>query len=88
MVSHGKERHIGGVIGEVDKVRLQPFETFAGVESVVQSKNLTSLFLRNLKKKIASLKLIKTLSSVGLKSSSWRVLAQLKIASDYFESLN
>lgn len=35
MLSEGKERTIIGVIGEEDKARLQPFEAFPGVESVV-----------------------------------------------------
>ncbi len=35
MLSVGKERTIIGVIGEEDKARLQPFEAFPGVESVV-----------------------------------------------------
>ena len=35
MTSVGKERTIIGVIGEEDKARLQPFEAFPGVESVV-----------------------------------------------------
>ena len=36
MLSAGKERTIVGVIGEEDKARLQPFEAFPGVESVLQ----------------------------------------------------
>jgi 3-deoxy-7-phosphoheptulonate synthase len=35
MLSVGKERTIIGVIGEEDKARIQPFEAFPGVESVV-----------------------------------------------------
>ena len=35
MLSAGKERTIIGVIGEEDKARLQPFEAFPGVESVM-----------------------------------------------------
>jgi 3-deoxy-7-phosphoheptulonate synthase len=35
MLSVGKERTIIGVIGEEDKARLQPFEAFPGVESVL-----------------------------------------------------
>ncbi len=35
MLSVGKERTIIGVIGEEDKARLQPFEAFPGVESVM-----------------------------------------------------
>ena len=35
MLSIGKERTIIGVIGEEDKARLQPFEAFPGVESVM-----------------------------------------------------
>src|SRR3990167_2377695 len=35
MLSSGKERTIIGVIGEEDKARIQPFEAFPGVESVL-----------------------------------------------------
>ncbi len=50
MVSVGKERTIIGVIGEEDKARLQPFEAYPGVESVVQIQKPYKFVSREFKK--------------------------------------
>src|SRR3989338_8143919 len=50
MLSSGKERTIIGVIGEEDKARLQPFEAFAGVESVMPIQKPYKFVSREFKK--------------------------------------
>ena len=50
MLSAGKERTIIGVIGEEDKARLQPFEAFPGVESVMPIQRPYKFVSREFKK--------------------------------------
>ena len=50
MLSSGKERTIIGVIGEEDKARLQPFEAFPGVESVMPIQRPYKFVSREFKK--------------------------------------
>ncbi len=57
MLSVGKERAIIGVIGEEDKARLQPFEAFPGVESVVPIQKPYKFASREFKKEDSLIKL-------------------------------
>ncbi len=57
MLSAGKERTIIGVIGEEDKARLQPFEAFPGVESVVPIQKPYKFVSREFKKENSIIKL-------------------------------
>ena len=50
MLSAGKERTIIGVIGEEDKARIQPFEAFPGVESVMPIQKPFKFVSREFKK--------------------------------------
>jgi 3-deoxy-7-phosphoheptulonate synthase len=50
MLSVGKERSIIGVIGEEDKARLQPFEAYPGVESVMPIQKPFKFVSREFKK--------------------------------------
>ena len=50
MLSAGKERTIIGVIGEEDKARIQPFEAFPGVESVMPIQKPYKFVSREFKK--------------------------------------
>ncbi|HTL71482.1 MAG TPA: 3-deoxy-7-phosphoheptulonate synthase, partial [Candidatus Eisenbacteria bacterium] len=50
MLSIGKERTIIGVIGEEDKARLQPFEAFPGVDSVMPIQKPYKFVSREFKK--------------------------------------
>lgn len=57
MLSIGKERAIIGVIGEEDKARLQPFEAFPGVESVVPIQKPYKFASREFKKENSVVKI-------------------------------
>ena len=57
MLSSGKERTIIGVIGEEDKARLQPFEAFPGVESVVPIQKPYKFVSREFKKENSIIKI-------------------------------
>jgi len=57
MLSVGKERTIIGVIGEEDKARLQPFEAFPGVESVMQIQKPYKFVSREFKKENSIIKI-------------------------------
>ena len=57
MLSIGKERAIIGVIGEEDKARLQPFEAFPGVESVVPIQKPYKFASREFKKENSVIKI-------------------------------
>ena len=57
MLSAGKERTIIGVIGEEDKARLQPFEAYPGVESVVQIQKPYKFVSREFKKENSVVKI-------------------------------
>lgn len=57
MLSAGKERTIIGVIGEEDKARLQPFEAFPGVESVVPIQKPYKFVSREFKKENSIIKI-------------------------------
>ncbi len=57
MLSAGKERTIVGVIGEEDKARLQPFEAFPGVESVLQIQKPYKFVSREFRKENSVIKI-------------------------------
>lgn len=57
MLSAGKERTIIGVIGEEDKARLQPFEAFPGVESVMPIQKPYKFVSREFKKENSIIKI-------------------------------
>ncbi|MBI4352533.1 MAG: 3-deoxy-7-phosphoheptulonate synthase [Candidatus Omnitrophica bacterium] len=57
MLSVGKERTIIGVIGEEDKARIQPFEAYPGVESVVPIQKPYKLVSREFKKENSVIRL-------------------------------
>ena len=57
MLSVGKERTIIGVIGEEDKARIQPFEAFPGVESVVPIQKPYKFVSREFKKENSVIKI-------------------------------
>lgn len=57
MLSVGKERSIIGVIGEEDKARLQPFEAFPGVESVMPIQKPYKFVSREFKKENSVVKI-------------------------------
>ncbi|MBI2095297.1 MAG: 3-deoxy-7-phosphoheptulonate synthase [Candidatus Omnitrophica bacterium] len=57
MLSVGKERTIIGVIGEEDKARIQPFEAFPGVESVMPIQKPYKFVSREFKKENSVIKL-------------------------------
>jgi 3-deoxy-7-phosphoheptulonate synthase len=57
MLSSGKERTIIGVIGEEDKARLQPFEAFPGVESVMPIQKPYKFVSREFKKENSIVKI-------------------------------
>ncbi len=57
MLSVGKERSIIGVIGEEDKARLQPFEAYPGVESVVPIQKPYKFASREFKKEDSAIKI-------------------------------
>lgn len=57
MLSAGKERTIIGVIGEEDKARLQPFEAYAGVDSVVQIQKPYKFVSKEFKKEASAVKI-------------------------------
>src|SRR3989338_916023 len=57
MLSVGKERTIIGVIGEEDKARIQPFEAFPGVESVLQIQRPYKFVSREFKKENSLIKI-------------------------------
>ena len=57
MLSSGKERTIIGVIGEEDKARIQPFEAFPGVESVLQIQKPYKFVSREFKKENSVIKI-------------------------------
>ena len=57
MLSAGKERTIIGVIGEEDKARIQPFEAFPGVESVLPIQKPYKFVSREFKKENSIVKL-------------------------------
>ena len=57
MLSAGKERTIIGVIGEEDKARIQPFEAFPGVESVVPIQKPYKFVSREFKKENSVIKI-------------------------------
>lgn len=57
MLSSGKERTILGVIGEEDKARLQPFEAYPGVESVLPIQKPYKFVSRDFKKENSIIKL-------------------------------
>src|SRR3989338_8272485 len=57
MLSVGKERAIIGVIGEEDRARLQPFEAFPGVESVVPIQKPYKFASREFKKEDSVIKI-------------------------------
>lgn len=67
MLSEGKERTILGVIGEEDRVRLQPFEAYAGVESVVPIQKPYKFVSRDFKKEDSIVKLAPGLTIGGEK---------------------
>lgn len=67
MLSEGKERTILGVIGEEDRVRLQPFEAYAGVESVVPIQKPYKFVSRDFKKEDSVIKLAPGLTIGGQK---------------------
>ena len=57
MLSVGKERTIVGVIGEEDKARIQPFEAFPGVESVMPIQKPYKFVSREFKKENSVIKI-------------------------------
>lgn len=57
MLSVGEERSILGVIGEEDQARLQPFEAYPGVESVVPIQKPYKFVSRDFKKQNSIIKL-------------------------------
>ncbi len=57
MLSVGKERTIIGVIGEEDKARIQPFEAFPGVESVMPIQKPYKFVSREFKKENSIVKI-------------------------------
>jgi 3-deoxy-7-phosphoheptulonate synthase len=57
MLSAGKERTIIGVIGEEDKARLQPFEAYPGVDSVVPIQKPYKFVSREFKKENSVVKI-------------------------------
>lgn len=57
MLSAGEERTILGVIGEEDKARLQPFETYPGVESVLPIQKPYKFVSRDFKSQNSIIKL-------------------------------
>ncbi|MBI4432485.1 MAG: 3-deoxy-7-phosphoheptulonate synthase [Candidatus Omnitrophica bacterium] len=57
MLSVGKERTIIGIIGEEDKARIQPFEAFPGVESVMQIQKPYKFVSREFKKEPSVIKI-------------------------------
>ena len=57
MLSAGKERTIIGVIGEEDKARIQPFEAFPGVESVMPIQKPYKFVSREFKKENSLIKI-------------------------------
>ena len=57
MLSSGKERTIIGVIGEEDKARLQPFEAFPGVESVMPIQKPYKFVSKEFKKEASVVKI-------------------------------
>jgi 3-deoxy-7-phosphoheptulonate synthase len=57
MLSIGKERSIIGVIGEEDKARLQPFEAFPGVDSVMPIQKPYKFVSREFKKEDSVVKI-------------------------------
>ncbi len=67
MLSAGKERTIIGVIGEEDKARLQPFEAFPGVESVVPIQKPYKFVSREFRKEDSAVKLAPGLEVGGEK---------------------
>ncbi|MBI3252987.1 MAG: 3-deoxy-7-phosphoheptulonate synthase [Candidatus Omnitrophica bacterium] len=58
MLSVGKERTIIGVIGEEDKARIQPFEAFPGVESVMPIQKPYKFVSREFKKEDSVVKIV------------------------------
>jgi 3-deoxy-7-phosphoheptulonate synthase len=67
MLSIGKERAIIGVIGEEDKARLQPFEAYPGVESVMPIAKPYKFASREFKKEDSVIKLAPGVSIGGEK---------------------
>ncbi len=67
MLSVGKERTIIGVIGEEDKARLQPFEAFPGVESVVPIQKPYKFVSKEFKKEASVIKIAPGLEIGGEK---------------------
>ena len=57
MLSAGKERSILGVIGEEDRARIQPFEAYPGVESVVPIQKPYKFVSKEFKKETSVIKL-------------------------------
>lgn len=57
MLSEGKERTIIGVIGEEDRARIQPFEAFPGVESVMPIQKPYKFVSREFKKENSIIRL-------------------------------
>ncbi|OIO39440.1 MAG: 3-deoxy-7-phosphoheptulonate synthase [Candidatus Omnitrophica bacterium CG1_02_49_16] len=57
MLSCGKERTIIGVIGEEDKARIQPFEAFPGVDSVMPIQKPYKFVSREFKKENSIIKI-------------------------------
>ena len=57
MLSAGKERTIIGVIGEEDKARIQPFEAFPGVDSVMPIQKPYKFVSREFKKENSVIKI-------------------------------
>src|SRR3990167_11245842 len=57
MLSIGKERSIVGVIGEEDRARIQPFDAFPGVESVMPIQKPYKFVSREFKKENSIIKL-------------------------------
>ncbi len=67
MLSIGKERTIIGVIGEEDKARIQPFEAFPGVDSVIQIQKPYKFVSREFKKEDSVIKIAPGLEIGGNK---------------------
>ncbi len=57
MISVGKERTIVGIIGEEDKARIQPFEAFPGVDSVMLIQKPYRFVSREFKKENSLIKI-------------------------------